>query len=247
MYQRGTTTRGEMRMTYRVLATLWAMMLTIGTAWAEPRPVVLVELFTSQGCSSCPPADELLAELATRDDVLPLALHVDYWDYIGWADSFARPEHTKRQKAYAHVAGARSIYTPQMVVGGVDHVVGFKPMKVVDYMEANRAKLADVAITVRVADGVLTVECKTGEGDTLPKKILVDLVRYEPSHEVEIRHGENAGRTFTYANIVRDWQRLAKWDGVAPITLTTEAGTGRHALILQEPGPGRVLAAYRLD
>jgi hypothetical protein len=93
---------------------------------AEAGDPVVVELFTSQGCSSCPPADALLSELAEHEDIIALALHVDYWDYIGWADSLARPEHTVRQKAYAAAAGKRMVYTPQFVIGGIDHVTGYR-------------------------------------------------------------------------------------------------------------------------
>ncbi len=228
---------------------LFAVGLAMGPALAREKPVVLVELFTSQGCSSCPPADALIAELAGRDDVLPLALHVDYWDYIGWKDSFARPEHTVRQKGYAHVAGAATIYTPQMVVGGMDHVVGFKPMKLADLMRAHEVGLADVVVEA-VHDGDnMQITCVVEPGVEVPSTILVDIVHYVPSEVVEIKHGENAGETITYANIVRHWDRLAKWDGKEALVLDqveTEAGLSR-ALILQEPGPGRVLAAYKLD
>lgn len=223
--------------------------LTATPSLAGEKPVVLVELFTSQGCSSCPPADALLAELAERDDVLPLALHVDYWDYIGWKDRFARPEHTTRQKGYAHMAGAGTIYTPQMVVGGVDHVVGYKPMKVADLMREHEAGLASVEV-VAVRDGArMQIKCLAKDGANLPTKIFVDLVRYDPSETVSIKHGENAGETISYANIVRDWARLDTWDGQGELVLDpVEPVDGLHmALILQEPGPGRVLAAYRID
>ncbi|KKK59691.1 hypothetical protein LCGC14_3031870, partial [marine sediment metagenome] len=93
--------------------TLAALLAAQGAAAQTDQPVV-IELFTSQGCSSCPPADELLTRLAARTDVIPLALHVDYWDYIGWRDHFGKPAFTKRQKSYAAVAGSRTIYTPQM-------------------------------------------------------------------------------------------------------------------------------------
>ena len=107
----------------------------IGAAAAADRPVV-VELYTSQGCSSCPPADAILAELADREDVIALAFHVDYWDYIGWKDIFADPANTLRQRNYARVAGARSVYTPQMIVDGQDHVVGTKPMKLAEHIDS---------------------------------------------------------------------------------------------------------------
>jgi hypothetical protein len=225
-----------------------AATLTGGAGLAEEKPLVLIELFTSQGCNSCPPADALLAELSDRDDVLPLALHVDYWDYIGWKDKFARPEHTARQKAYAHVAGASTIYTPQMVVGGTDHVVGYKPMRVADYMKAHEAGLADVVVEARIEDGALRIKCLPMEGKATPDMINVDVVRFKPEETVAIKHGENAGETITYTNIVTGWERIAEWDGVDTLEIDTAVvGDGPMALILQEPGPGRVLAAYRID
>ena len=93
----------------------------------EAEPVVVVELYTSQGCSSCPPADEFLAMMASDPRILPLALHVDYWDYIGWEDKFAQGQFTERQKAYAHAIGSRTIYTPQLIIGGADRIEGFSP------------------------------------------------------------------------------------------------------------------------
>lgn len=230
-------------------AGLWAVAALTGSAgWAAEKPLVLIELFTSQGCSSCPPADALLAELAQRDDVLPLALHVDYWDYIGWADKFARPEHTDRQKAYAHVVGTSTIYTPQMVVGGTDHVVGYKPMRVADYMKAHEAGLTDVVVEVELDGDTLRIKCLAKDGVTLPQAINVDLVRFVPSEVVAIKHGENEGETINYTNIVTDWTSMAKWDGRGTLELDTAvAGDGPLALVLQEPGPGRVLAAYRID
>ncbi|HHB81142.1 MAG TPA: DUF1223 domain-containing protein, partial [Aliiroseovarius sp.] len=131
------------------------LSMASGQARAQERPLVVVELFTSQGCSSCPPADALLARLAQRDDVLALSMHVDYWDYIGWPDTFAQPKNTERQKAYAHAAGMRSIYTPQMIIAGKDHVIGSKPMDVVDYIEMSRAAPARVEMTAALTDGVL--------------------------------------------------------------------------------------------
>ena len=104
-------------------------LFSVAEGRADDMPVV-VELFTSQGCSSCPPADALLHELSKRDDVIPLALHVDYWDYIGWKDSFAQPAFTARQRGYAQASGRRAIYTPQMIIGGQFDVVGNRPMDV---------------------------------------------------------------------------------------------------------------------
>ena len=106
---------------------------------AQPAPVV-VELFTSQGCSSCPPADALLAELAGAEGVIALALHVDYWDYLGWTDSFAAPKHTERQRAYAKAAKSRTIFTPQMVVQGSERLKGHDAERIRNRIEAHRMR-----------------------------------------------------------------------------------------------------------
>jgi len=238
-------------MRFRPFAILsFLLMLAAAPVTAEPKPLVVVELFTSQGCSSCPPADALIEELAARDDVLPLALHVDYWDYIGWADSFARPQNTARQKAYAYMAHSRSIYTPQMVIGGVAQVVGFKPMKVADLVQDHGAAPVPVTIRIEQSEGTLRVRCLARPGAELPATINVDLVGYTPEASVDIGHGENAGKTITYANIVRSWERLGTWDGrgvfEATTPVQTEAGNAT-AVIVQAPGPGRVLAAFKIE
>ncbi|WP_425052753.1 DUF1223 domain-containing protein [Psychromarinibacter sp. S121] len=211
---------------------------------SQDNPVV-VELYTSQGCSSCPPADALMTELAGRDDVIALALHVDYWDYIGWKDSFASRDYTNRQRAYARAAGHRTIYTPQMIVGGTDHVVGFKPMKLADLIDAHQEAEPLVDLDLSREGDTLTIRA---EGlKPLPSSILVQLVRYMPENTVEIRKGENAGRTITYANIVSGWDMLAGWDGQGLLELTAEApGPEPLVVILQEAGHGAILAAARL-
>ena len=231
-----------------------AILLGLATALAAvpglagpAKPVVLVELYTSQGCSSCPPADEMIGELAGRDDVLPLALHVDYWDYIGWADSFAVPQHTKRQKAYARMAHSTSIYTPQLVVDGVDHIVGFKPMKLVDRIAHHRSELAPVVIEVETEGDLVRLRCAPRDDMAAPETINVDLVRFTEAATVEILHGENAGRTITYHNIVTGWDRVGSWDGSGEFAFTAEVPQdGPLALVVQAQGPGEVLAAFRL-
>jgi len=222
-------------------------MLTAGLA-GEARaemPPVVVELYTSQGCSSCPPADALLRELSPRDDVIPLALHVDYWDYIGWKDSFADPAHTERQKAYSRAAGHGTIYTPQMIVGGRDHVVGYKPMRLAELIEAHHAQAPAIELTLVRADGVLRIAARmlaAPSGD-----MVVQLVRYTPEETVEIRRGENAGRSLTYANIVTAWQVLGEWDGAEPLSIDTElSGAAPVVVLIQQAGHGPVLAAARL-
>lgn len=237
-----------MRNPILALFLLLASALAAFGTQAEPaKPVVLVELYTSQGCSSCPPADAMIAELAKRDDVLPLALHVDYWDYIGWADSFARVQHTKRQKAYARMAHSATIYTPQMVVEGVDHVVGVKPMKLADLIAAHRADLTPVAIEVETEGDTIRVRCAPRAEGQMPAEINVDLVHFIEAATVDILHGENAGKTITYANVVTGWDRVGIWDGAGEFRFSAELPQdGPLALVIQAQGPGKVLAAYRL-
>lgn len=211
-------------------------------AVAQNGPVV-IELYTSQGCSSCPPADAMLHDLAKRDDVIALALHVDYWDYIGWADIFASPEYTARQHAYARAANSATVYTPQMVIGGVDHVIGSRPMQVFDTIQAHTAKGNPVAVTLaRNGDRVQINAEPGGPGD-----YVVQLVRYKPEETVSIRRGENAGRQLSYANIVTSWAIIDRWDGVAPLTLVAQAGGDEPvAVIIQQSSSGPIVGAAQL-
>lgn len=244
---RGQADDGKMDMRALLGAGLALWLGAAGLAMAEgggPGPVV-VELYTSQGCSSCPPADEILAELADRDDVIALALHVDYWDYIGWRDVFASPKFTERQRAYAQAAGARTIYTPQMIVGGVEHLVGARPAELAALIQRHARMPAKVALRLARRDGHLVISASAP--DALPKAAVVQLVRYRPEETVEIRAGENAGRRISYRNIVTDWQRLGLWDGASPLALEVGLDAGLPAVvILQEPGPGSILAAATL-
>lgn len=227
----------------RILTGLAVMVATLGASAQAEEPVV-VELFTSQGCSSCPPADALLARLTERDDIIPLALHVDYWDYIGWKDKFADPAFTKRQKGYARAQGARTIYTPQMVVAGHSAVVGHKPMElaeqIMEAMDAPRRVVLDVS---RQGD---EIEVRVTALRPIEGEVFLHLVRYEPSETVSIRRGENAGHTFTYHNIVTEWETMATWNGRDSLAIRHEAPGDKPGVVLvQEAGYGPILAAAR--
>ncbi|MCF6443397.1 thioredoxin family protein [Nereida sp. MMG025] len=226
----------------RALTLAFALALFPLAALADDHPVVL-ELFTSQGCSSCPPADKLLHELADRDDVIALALHVDYWDYIGWKDVFANPAFTERQKGYARAAGSRSIYTPQMVIGGSDHVVGYKPMKVAEMLRKHSELQEVVSVSIDRDGAALNIAARTDA----PQDMVVHLVRYQPSETVDIKRGENRGKTFEYANIVREWHVLETWDGQADLTLQADVdGDMPIVVLVQKSESGAVLGAARL-
>lgn len=220
---------------------LFAVFASLAAPVAAEGPVVL-ELFTSQGCSSCPPADEILHQLTERSDVIPLALHVDYWDYIGWADEFARPEHTLRQQAYVQVAGKSTIYTPQMIIGGEDHVIGAKAMEIASAIESQRNTATGVRVELDRSGDQLSI---TGETlRALPNGTIVQIVRYAPNETVDIRRGENAGRELSYANIVQSWDVVGEWVGADNLAIDVPvAGENPIVVIVQEAGPGAILAS----
>jgi hypothetical protein len=221
-------------------ATLWG-----GAVTAEQMNGTVIELYTSQGCSSCPPADAMLAELATRDDVIPLALHVDYWDYIGWKDDLADPAFTQRQNAFAAAAGSRTVYTPQMVIGGVDHVIGSRPMEVMDQIQAHNAVPDPVALTLTRDGDVLTIAAQTTQ--TMQGEAVVQVVRYIPEVVRDITRGENAGQSIVYANVVTSWETAGVWDVATPLALEA-AVTGDEpvVVVIQNGTDGPVLGAAQL-
>ncbi len=225
------------------LMTLWAF----GAAAQEADGPVVVELFTSQGCASCPPADALLGELAGRDDVIALALHVDYWDYIGWQDTFAQPDFTARQHGYGHAAGSTVVYTPQMIVAGQDHVVGVRPMAVADLIQAHRALPDPVRISVREGGEGYEVEAVARMDPPRPQMV-VQVVGYMPHAEVPITRGERAGTVAEHYNVVTSWRVVGDWDGRSPFVMRiTPQGDNPHVVIVQQAGHGAILGAARLD
>ncbi len=228
-----------------VVAAAWTVLaVLVHAAQAQTNPVV-VELYTSQGCSSCPPADALLEELAQMDDIIPLALHVDYWDYIGWKDSFADPAYTRRQRSYARAAGHRTVYTPQMIVGGADHVVGYKPMELAQIIQRHQDSAHPADLRLRRKGDTVYIDCKPFTASAQP--LVVQMVRYVPQDTVDISRGENAGKTITYHNIVTEWTDLGTWDGTAPLELMVKAdGKEPVVVLLQRPGHREILAAARL-
>ncbi|WP_187431251.1 hypothetical protein ROLI_027900 [Roseobacter fucihabitans] len=224
-----------------VLAAFW---LISAPAVAQNSPVV-VELFTSQGCSSCPPADELLHGLAERDDVIALALHVDYWDYIGWKDEFADPRNAERQRAYATTAGRRSIYTPEMIVNGLTDIVGAKPMEISKAIAEHKEVPASVTVSLQKSGDDLRIEAQVLRDVKGP--LVVQILRYKPRREARITRGENAGKTIDYANVTQDWKVLAEWDGRAPFSMNAIAtGDDPVVVLIQSTEMGPIVAAARI-
>ena len=233
-----------MRQIVSAACGLWLCAAFAASGQQSPSPVV-VELYTSQGCSSCPPADALLAELAQAPGVIPLALHVDYWDYIGWKDEFAHPGFTNRQKSYAKAAGERMIYTPQMIVGGVERVVGHEPASVAEAIARMSAMPSPVRLTIRREGGQIVIRAEADP--PLDAPAMVQLVGYREGVTVDIGHGENAGLAVDYRNIVTSWERLGDWSGQEPLQLTAPvAGDTPFVVIVQRQGPAEILAAATL-
>jgi hypothetical protein len=216
-----------------------ALALPFGARAAEAPPVV-VELFTSQGCSSCPPADALLTEFArTRADVLPLAFHVTYWDYLGWKDPFGLTAATDRQKAYGRALGQDGVYTPEMVVDGTTGVVGSD--RAAAGAAIARAAVKTVVLAVRRDGTGLVVSAGAGAGSG---QIL--LVGYDPSHQTPVGRGENDGRTLLESNVVRSVVPIGAWSG-GPVTLQAAVPAGERVAVLLQSATGRILGAARLE
>ncbi|TCS14085.1 DUF1223 domain-containing protein [Caulobacter sp. BK020] len=215
----------------------WSMSGAGGTAG---RPVVL-ELFQSQGCSSCPPANANLNALADRPDVLALSFGVTYWDQLGWKDTFAQPAFTDRQKAYAHGLGAQ-LGTPQMVVEGREDLIGANARDI--DLALRRARPAmDTAVTL--ARGRVEI----GAGRAPKAGADVWLVRYDPRvRQVAIQRGENNGKTLPHRDVVVELTRLGAWNG-APVGFATTVPADpalRTAVLVQAREGGPILAAARL-
>ncbi|TYO90782.1 DUF1223 domain-containing protein [Oceanicella actignis] len=232
----------------RLLLLALSFAAAPGAAPLRAQTPVVVELFTSQGCASCPPADALLAELAERPDVIALSLHVDYWDYLGWRDQFARPEHTLRQKAYRDVAGARSLFTPQMVVQGRAQLVGSRRDKVLAAIEAESARPPAAQVTLRATDGALEIVVAPGVGG-VERACVIWAAAYDTPPPVAIAAGENAGRVALYRNVVRSWMRVGAWDGAGPRVFRAPMPMGAQgvAVLVQEGEAGPILGAAKID
>jgi hypothetical protein len=251
-------------MTSRVLLSLFATALgltafgltprfvVLPSAKAQPRapdPRAVVELFTSQGCSSCPAADKLLSELQSDPSFIPLSLAIDYWDYLGWKDTLALPGHTVRQRAYSTMRGDREIYTPQAVINGVMQAIGSDRSQIdsaiaQSYNNGHAAAPLSVPLTLTVADERVSVTVPARDAAVGSEIWLCPVASQVP---VTIARGENRGRTITYTNVVRRWIKLGTWNGksetfTVPLDAIKYDGVDTVAVILQNgskelPGP----------
>jgi hypothetical protein len=222
---------------------LIALVLCLVAQGVHAGSPVVVELFTSQSCDSCPPADALLARLAERPDILALDMHVTYWNGLGWRDPYSLPEVTTRQKDYGRQLGVGEIYTPQLVAGGTHQAVGSDPDAVaaaITAAEAEQATTPAVQLTLQRDGQGLVAEIGAGAG-----RATLWLVGFDPHHVTPVRGGENSGRTLVEANVVRELAKAGEWHGeTIRLTLPLPAGE-RSAVLLQAPD-GTILAAAEL-
>jgi len=230
------------------LAIIASAVLTSAVASAEPRAII--ELFTSQGCSSCPPADKLAGELAQDPSLIVMSLPIDYWDYLGWKDTLALAGHTNRQRAYSKARGDREVYTPQVVVNGVAHVLGSDKSAIESAITKTRKQpgMLSLPVTMAVAGDQVSITVPAAKDATKGEIWLCPITKMV---DVTIGRGENSGNTVTYHNVVRRWIKLGDWTGAArtfkvPLSDVTAAGGDAVAVVVQagsKEAPGGMLGA----
>lgn len=225
--------------------------LTVVSPSATAETPVVVELFTSQGCSSCPPADAFLAELATRDDVIALSYPITYWDHLGWADTLARPEHSERQRAYNRALGKDMVYTPEMVIGGQVHEVGSRRETVMAKIALLKSETQVHHSKIEVTDlgHRILLDIPSATGTSGP--CTVWLVPFSSEKTVAIGNGENKGQTITYTNVAKIARNIGSWSGeekTVALELSEEFRNNfsGFALLIQDGETGPIRAATKV-
>ena len=238
--------RLEQRMRFRPsLSCVLAVFAIAGGPAAAGDAKAVVELFTSQGCSSCPRADKLLGEFANDERLIALSLAVDYWDYLGWRDTLALHAHTSRQKGYATHRGDRHVYTPQVVINGALETIG-SDRYAIDRIVGKIDSTSNLSVPVSLTRNGANVDIEVGAGSGSASIWVLPVTKQAP---VTIERGENRGKTITYHNVVRGWTRVGDWRG-APVRLSlaiadmAQSGADMAAVLVQSgtveaPGPIR--------
>lgn len=237
---------------------LWAAVIgpaaaqSPGPAGTAPAPGIkaVLELFTSQGCSSCPPADALLQRYSARSDVVALTFPVDYWDYLGWKDTLASPKFSARQRSYAKDRGDGRIYTPQVVVNGIAHANGSSERDIEQAISgtASRFQKTNVPLSVVMEKDHLVVTASDAPSGSDVKEATIWLAVLQKEVEVPVRSGENRGRTLKYFNVVKELTPIGMWSGkAARFELLREAviqpGVGSCAILVQHGKAGPIIGA----
>ena len=235
--------------TRTIRLTMAATLLCAVTASAsQAGSKNVVELYTSQGCSSCPRADALLKEYINRPDVVALSFNVDYWDYLGWKDTLGKPAYSKRQRDYARARGDGKVYTPQIVANGLDHAVGSIRPQVDRALSKSADRLSGYRVAMKLEHDKSSFIIRIGAGTKPRKPATIYVAAVDPAVTVKIKRGENHGRKITYHNVVRSMMPVGMWTGEATtIRLRRQdvlaAGGKRCAVLLQTANAGPILAA----
>ncbi|WP_157961910.1 DUF1223 domain-containing protein [Acuticoccus kandeliae] len=238
----------------RATVGLLTLLLGLASASAQEQPRAFIELFTSQGCASCPAADALIGELAEREGLYAVSMPVRLWDFLGWADTLATDDLTKRQIAYSVARGDRDVFTPQVIVNGERSVLG-------NDMEAIRGAIREtehhltLPIALSVTNGVLSISVGEGTDNPPSEKATLWLLVVDEKVRVPVQDGENRGRKLTYHNVVRDMRPIGMWKG-KPMTFDlplndiekdARAGCFVIAQIETFKGPGPIIGAAKLE
>ena len=224
-----------------------AALALLGVAFpvAAAQPATVVELFTSEGCSSCPPADALLADLARRPEVLALSWHVDYWDRLGWKDPYSSGAATARQRDYARLRGTGEVYTPQIVVDGHWQAVGSDRAAVEEAIGAARHMSAALPVTLTFGPDNTARIAIGASGSAVSGRVV--LVAYDRRHVDAISGGENDGRTLAHVDVVRGVAEIGRFDGSPTTTQTPVAWHADKLAVLVEAEDGHILGAAAAD
>ncbi|HWZ36831.1 MAG TPA: DUF1223 domain-containing protein [Bradyrhizobium sp.] len=224
-----------------------AIVAVIRPAHADPRAVV--ELFTSQGCSSCPPADKIIGELAKDPSIIAMSMPIDYWDYLGWKDTLADSRFSARQKAYSRMRGDRDVYTPQAVINGSLHVIGSDRESIENAIHATREEggVMSIPVTMTQSGKQLTVSVAASSKAPVAQHGEVWICSISKAVPISIGRGENRGQEITYHNVVRNLVKLGDWSGnsgswTVPLETVAHDGVDAAVAIVQDgsrdkPGP----------
>jgi hypothetical protein len=240
---------------WSVIVGAIAVVTLAGGAMADPRAVI--ELFTSQGCSSCPAADKVIGDLARDPSLIALSLPIDYWDYLGWKDTLADARFSARQRAYSHMRGDREVYTPQAIINGTVHVLGSDRASIEEAATRTHGngEAMSVPVSISQADSALTVNVAEGHGPLAHGEVWVCAV--SKSVPIRISRGENRGREVVYHNVVRNWLKVGDWTGKSdswsvPLENIKSEGVDAAVVYVQDgshdkPGPmlGAAFTALR--
>ena len=235
----------------RDIALSLAVLAAILPATANAEPRAVIELFTSQGCSSCPPADKLAGELARDPSLVVMSLPIDYWDYLGWKDTLALPGHGNRQRAYSKTRGDREVYTPQVVVNGTVHTLGSDKEAIETAIANSRKQEGTLSLPLGMSVNGETISIAIPAANGAAQRGEIWLCPITKDVPVTIGRGENTGHTVTYHNVVRRWVKLGDWNGTArtftvPLRDVTGIGGDAVAVVLQSgnrEAPGTMLGA----